>query len=64
MSGTQTFANYDRLLDGALRERIAAGREAGLSFERIARDLAGAGLEVSAETVRRWATDLDLGAAS
>lgn len=47
----------DRLLEGELEARITTRREAGASFDTIAREL-GAELELegalSGETVRRW----------
>ncbi len=48
----------NRLLDGRLDELIAEYRAAELSWEEISRKLYEAGgVEVSAETLRKWARD-------
>lgn len=49
----------DRALDGKLDARLRASRDAGQSFDDIARELHAEGLPVSGETVRKWWIELE-----
>lgn len=55
----------DRILDGKLEEVLIAYRAEGLSHEQIARKFRDDhGIEVVAETVRKWWNDVDPKAAA
>lgn len=55
-----TFPLANRALNGELPDRLKAGRDAGKSYETIARELAIDLGEVSAETVRKWCREQGL----
>lgn len=44
----------NRLADGKLPELLAERRTAGRTWDDISRELYGLGIEVTAETLRRW----------
>lgn len=55
----------NRLADGKLPDLLAERRTAGQSWDDISRQLYGElGIEVSAETLRKWADLLGIGAAA
>lgn len=60
VANRSTYPLVDRLFDGQLQERLDEWREAGHSFETIARLIHDeVGHEVSGSTVRRWIEDLE-----
>lgn len=51
----------DRILEGRLAEVLADWRETGVSYAGIAaRMYAEHGIEVGAETIRKWCDELDI----
>ena len=61
--GTYRMAN--RLADGNLPRLLAEHRAEGTSWDDITRQLHTTyGIEVTAETLRRWAEQLGIGAAA
>lgn len=60
MRGTTLRDLTDRVLGGELDRFLAERREAGLSYEQIARQLlADHQINVAATTVWRWCSDLE-----
>lgn len=49
----------DNMLGGTLDDLLRAHGRPGPSFDSLARDLAKQGIDVTSETLRRWAADLD-----
>ena len=50
----------DRMMNGALNQRLADWRGAGLSFNDMAAELERAvGVRVTGQTVRNWCRDLE-----
>lgn len=62
MAQARIFPLADRVLGGQLEQRLRTKRSAGVSFDAIARELAGEGIRVSGETVRMWCQELNIGA--
>jgi intein-encoded DNA endonuclease-like protein len=60
MARRSLYPLADRLLEGRLAELLTTARQAGESYETIARQLnADHGLDISGTTVRRWFQQLD-----
>lgn len=49
----------DEKLGGTLDDLLRAHGKPGPSFDSLARDLAKRGINVTSETLRRWALELD-----
>lgn len=58
MRRTNTLRMADRLMGGTLEAELRRYRGAGVPFEAIARLFRDHGVEVSGETLRRWAKQL------
>lgn len=59
MAAKPTFPLHDRQLDGQLAAMLRQWRADGLSFRAIADRLASSGVDVTAETARRWVRHLE-----
>jgi len=60
MARGSTFPLADRALGGTLERRLRRWRKEERSYDAIARLLADEGIQVTDETVRRWANDLGI----
>lgn len=50
----------DRVLNGQLETRLRAERDAGASYESIARALIAEDIHVSGELIRKWCIELGI----